>query len=641
MSHRIMFFRIWRENMSLLYSSFIPDILKLSLSAVYLLLFVNMTDTGLVVGIDLGTTYSEIYSYRNNQLEVIAGRNQLTITPSRVTVSKSSKQDNIMFLSGPRERMQNSKLPGNEIYEPKRIIGRKITDQYIVQDLYYYPFKIIPGPDDIPLYSVTGDGEDVTLSAIDVDAQILRTLASYGENIKKAVITVPAYFRKEQIDATEEAGRRAGLEVICCIPEPIAAAIAYVHAHKVKSQTVLVYDLGGGTFDCCIVRIENGTFKVLTSEGHSHLGGADFDNAIVQDIRDKIKAMDPAHDVFARSKDLKRLKRLAENAKIALSSSETFSIDFTTLDPLTDATFRYQAVFTRAEFNTLIGDDIKRTLGYIDRSLEQLGFTVNNIDQVVMIGGSTRIPLIQQELRRYFNREIDPTLVSLDEAVAQGAAIYAAEYVKNHDLLKGWEGPQSWGLHVTTQGDPIYKVPYNIYMNYGYGDTPVLHKDRPITRYVRVNRNVGLPYNNMSKFRLDIFKVDQEKECIGILELDIYDPVPRDENCFSVLFQIEEDGALAVSVTNKKDGTSEKLNLTCRGDHLDNQIERVLFQKRYEAEQLWKSVMDQLCEMENEDRVKDKRERMFDIASQFEDIRFEDEENANRLIKEIKEIERM
>ena len=599
-----------------------------------------MADTSIIVGIDLGTTYSEIYTYQNNQLEVIVGRNQMSMTPSRVIVSKTSTQDKITYLTGVRGSMQSKNLPGNEIYEPKRIIGRKMSDQYIIRDLYYYPFKIVEGPDDTPLYSVTGSGGDVTLSAVDVDAQILRTMASYRANVKQAVITVPAYFRKEQIAATIEAGQKAGLEIKKCIPEPIAAAIAYWHAHHVKNQTIVVYDLGGGTFDCCLVRIENGKFKVLTSEGHSHLGGADFDNAIVQYIRDKIKDAQPTHDVFARKNDLRRLKDLAEQAKRSLSDAETYTINFTTVDPLTRESYTYNQVFTRAEFNTLIEEDVNRTLGYIDRSLGQMGFTVNNIDEIVVVGGSTRIPLIQQKLADYFKRPIDFTLVNLDEAVAQGAAIYAAELMKENDLIGDWVDSEVKVEPVSLNGDPIFKVPYNIVVNYGFNEEIIFKKDREIPdHFIRVNRTRGLPYSNMSQFRLDVFKVTNKKECIGILELSLDENVEKDGCMFKMTFELDQYGVLSITVNNQMDGTCEKLNLTCRGDQLDHQIEQILFKKRYEAEQIWKRAMNKLCMKGNEGTVVKNRMRLFEINDEFPYIRFENEENVDNLIRELKEIE--
>lgn len=614
---------------------------RIQKSSHFLSFFYIMEDTGIIVGIDLGTTYSEIYTYQNNQLEVIVGQNQTRTTPSRVIVSRTSTQNSISYLSGVRGSMQSRNLPGNEIYEPKRIIGRKMSDQYIIQDLYYYPFKIVEGPDDTPLYSVVGKEGDVTLSAIDVDAQILRTVASYRKNVKQAVITVPAYFRQEQIDATIKAGEQAGLVVRKCIPEPIAAAIAYWHAHHVKNQTIVVYDLGGGTFDCCLVRIENGKFKVLTSEGHSHLGGADFDNAIVQYIRDQIKAVQPTHDVFARKKDLRLLKDLAESAKKALSSAETYNVNFTTVDPLTRESFTYSEVFTRAEFNKLIDEDVNRTLNYIDRSLGQMGFTINNIDEVVVVGGSTRIPLIQQRLSSYFQRQIDFTLVNLDEAVAQGAAIYAAELVKGNDLIGEYTNSEVNMGPVSLIGDPIFSVPYDIVVNFGFKDQPVFAKGREIKDYIRVNRSGRLPYDHMKQFRLDVFKVtkEREKECIGILELDLDEPVERNSPVFSIVFNIDQYGVLSITGTNKNDLTSEKLNLTCRGDRLDNQIEQILFKKRYEAEQIWKRAMNKLCMKGNDPEVVQKRTRLFEISEEFPGMRFEEEDTVDELIRELKQIE--
>lgn len=226
------------------------------------------------VGIDLGTTNSEIYTYTDNHPAVVPGPNGLTITPSRVVVDTTSAPDSLKFAQRARAKNILKTNPENEIYEPKRVIGRKMDDGYIRVDLHYWPFDIVEGDNGQPLYSVTGaNNSQVTLTAVDVDAEILRTLKNYAKGgVTEAVITIPSYFNKEQIRETKEAGEKAGLKVLECLHEPVAAAIAYGHANNIENATVLVYDLGGGTFDCCIVRIMGGKYHIMTSDGHSHLG---------------------------------------------------------------------------------------------------------------------------------------------------------------------------------------------------------------------------------------------------------------------------------------------------------------------------------------------------------------------------------
>ena len=611
-------------------------------------LFLSMDDSEIVVGIDLGTTNSEIYTYRNKQLEIIPGPNQIRITPSRVFVNPDSTQDSISFLTGPRARALQRRYPGNEIYEPKRLIGRTMDDQYVVQDLHFYPFKIVEGDNKAPLYSVqsTKVPEGVTLSAIDVDAEILRTISNYRKNIRKAVITVPAYFRKEQIEATKQAGSRAGLEVLECIPEPVAAAIAYAVSHHVSDQTIVVYDLGGGTFDCCVVHIENGQFKVLSSEGHSHLGGADFDNAIVRSIRDRIKKQDPKHDVFSRRNDLRNLKGIAEKAKITLSSEMTYPINFTTTDPVTREAFTYQAELTRAEFNSLIERDVKRTIEYISRSLEQLGYTISNVDEVVLVGGSTRIPLVQEMLANFFHKDrMDTTLVNSDEAVAQGAAIFADELMRgNNMLLESKVFQKIWGESVTPFGDLLFSIPYKILADYGCGLQRIFSQGHrfPDFGYLRVNRNAPLLYSSIKKAQVNVFKEeDGKQECIGVLSMDVYERIPTDTKCLALSFIYKNDGRLSVTVTNTVDNSSEQINMICRGDSLDFQEERNLWRKQYEVEQKWEKVMEKLCKAGNSDILNKRRKRMFEISEWFEEIPYEEEANVDRVLNELDELEKI
>ena len=480
-------------------------------------------------GIDLGTTNSEIYTYEDGHPVALLPPTGARITPSRVGVDPGSTRGNIRYVTGNRLKNLANKKPENVIYEPKRLVGRAFSHQDVKRDRFYWPFELVEGEDEKPRYKVIVSDGDVKVSAVDIDAQILKLLASYRKGgVEKAVITVPSYFTKEQVDDTKMAGKLAGLDVIGCLPEPVAASIAYGHGREVENENVLVYDLGGGTFDCCIVAIENGRYHIKKSDGDPHLGGADFDNAIVRtlagEIREKFN-----YDIHSNKKDLAKLKEAAEKAKIALSDADSYEIQFKTKD-MAGSDIIYNHQLTRAEFNALIRPFVNKTINKIQSALNAIPITPQNIGRVLLVGGSTRIPYVQERLREFFNREIDDNVVNIDEAVAEGAAIYAHFKVeKDVDLCEGYNLEKE---ERDVDGEPLEGIPCTSYCYHIYGNNNMEELFRKGKEFIscgkaiekcRTNRRISRS-SKVSKAIIEIWVDDpmtNKKRIVDILSLDV------------------------------------------------------------------------------------------------------------------------
>ena len=534
------------------------------------------------VGIDLGTTNSEIYTFVDNHSTVVPGPNGLTITPSRVVVENKSTPDKVQFATRARARNILKDNPENEIYEPKRVIGRKMDDGYIRVDLHYWPFDLVDGDNGQPLYYVTGaNGSQVSLTAVDVDAEILRTLKGYAKGgVTDAVITIPSYFNKEQIRETMEAGKQAGLNVLECLHEPVAAAIAYGYANNLENATVLVYDLGGGTFDCCVIRIMGGKYHIMTSDGHSHLGGADFDNAIVKMVADELRENYDI-DIYSRKKELRRLKEAAEKAKMALSGALSYHLNFECANTVKNTMVKYEHELTRAEFEGLISRYIDVTTGYITRCLEQLGLTAKNIDYVIPVGGSTRIPYVMQTLENYFGHPIDTTKVNIDEAVAAGAAIQANALVNGDSLvIRNTPGPEAV-VDVTDPDpfDPMPSIPLHVYYSVGQGYLALFSKGHVFkpnsdgVLKVRSNRNIHPPMDFMNVVTIEFFSSNDEKtmKYLGSCNFEIKNPKKATDVTISLRADITCYGRMTVMFSNRGENTTDSLVMRVRDDILEDE----------------------------------------------------------------------
>merc|ERR1712126_643457 len=383
---------------------------------------INNTTMGkkIAVGIDLGTTYSCVGVFQHGKVEIIANDQGNRTTPSYVAFTDTER------LIGDAAKNQVALNPTNTVFDAKRLIGRKFEDSSVQGDMKHWPFavKSVGGK---PMISVDYKGENKSFSPEEISSMVLvkmkETADAYlGANIKDAVITVPAYFNDSQRQATKDAGTISGLNVLRIINEPTAAAIAYGLDKKVDgAKNVLIFDLCGGTFDVSVLSIEDGIFEVKSTAGDTHLGGEDFDNRLVNHFIQEFKRKHKK-DISGSKRAVRRLRTACERAKRTLSSSTQAAIE---IDSLFEGVDFYTSI-TRARFEELCADLFRATIDPVDKALRDAKFDKGQINDVVLVGGSTRIPKIQNNLKQHFNgRELNKS-INPDEAVAYGAAVQAA-----------------------------------------------------------------------------------------------------------------------------------------------------------------------------------------------------------------------
>ena len=374
-----------------------------------------------VIGIDLGTTYSCVGIWQNGRVEIIANDQGNRTTPSYVAFTDTER------LIGDAAKNQTAMNPENTVFDAKRLIGRAFSDKCVQDDMKHWPFKVVEKDGGKPFIQVDYKGDRKTFRPEEVSAMVLIKMKEIAEShlsttVTKAVITVPAYFNDAQRQATKDAGVIAGLEVLRIINEPTAAAIAY-GLDNVKSveQTVLIFDLGGGTFDVSLLTIEDGIFEVKATSGNTHLGGEDFDSRLVQHFTQEFKRKHKK-DISSNPRALRRLRTACEKAKRTLSSCAQASVE---IDALFDGQ-DFATSITRARFEELNQDLFQQCMDPVESVLRDAHIDKGKVDQIVLVGGSSRIPKVQDMLSKYFggrelNRSINP-----DEAVAYGAAVQAA-----------------------------------------------------------------------------------------------------------------------------------------------------------------------------------------------------------------------
>ncbi|KAI8832852.1 hypothetical protein BJ741DRAFT_535892 [Chytriomyces cf. hyalinus JEL632] len=372
---------------------------------------------GPVIGIDLGTTRSCVGVYKNGRVEIIANDQGDRTTPSFVAFTDDER------LVGDAAKNQAALNPINTIFDAKRLVGRWFSEQDVQNHMKHFPFKVV-SKDEKPIIQVNVKGEVKELTPEQVSAMVLQNMKeiaeSYlGQKVTHAVVTVPAYFNDAQRQATKDAGTIAGLTVARIINEPTAAAIAYGLDKKGSEQNILVYDLGGGTFDVSVLTINDGVFEVLATNGDTHLGGEDFDNRLIEHFTKaffkKNKGKDPKKDL----KSMGKLKREVEKAKRALSSQMSVKVEIESFYDGVD----FAETLTRAKFEELNIDLFKKTLKPIEKVLKDAGVDKHEIHEIVLVGGSTRIPKVVQLLEDLFNGKKASKGINPDEAVAYGAAV--------------------------------------------------------------------------------------------------------------------------------------------------------------------------------------------------------------------------